>query len=128
MAKRPTDRIKLKVWNERTTMEYDGPTVEGLSYCGGGLLPAERNTLIEKLAEQRATVAAGLSVEHDETTVHADDEAALQTIDAAFFSGDTFHSPEALSRAEYFLHRWLREAERIRSANFYEPTEGDDSD
>lgn len=125
MAKRPTDRIKLKMWTDRMTSEYDGATVEGLAYCGWGLLQAERNTLIGKLAEQRATVAAGLSVEHDEATLHVDDEAALQTIDAAFFSGDAFHGPEALSRAEYFLHRWLREAERIRSANFYEPAEGE---
>jgi len=123
MAKRPTDRIKLKVWNERTTMEYDGTTVEGLGYCGWGLTVAERNTLIEKLQEQRAEVLGQVLVAHDETTLHVSTEDAFDTIDAAFFSGDQFQNPEALSRAEYFLHRWLREAERIRAANFYEPTE-----
>jgi len=125
MAKRPTDRIKLKVWNARTTMEYDGGTVEGLGYCGWGLTAAERNTLIEKLGEQRAELLGQVSAAHDETTLHPSDEHALDTIDAAFFSGDAFHSPESLSRVEYFLARWFREAERIRSANFF-ADEGDE--
>lgn len=123
MAKRPTDRIKLKVWNERTTMEYDGTTVEGLGYCGWGLTQGERNTLIEKLQEQRAEVLGQVSVAHDETTLHVAVENAFDEIDAAFFSGDQFSRPECLSRAEHFTARWLREAERIRAANFFNDPE-----
>ncbi len=123
MAKRSTDRIKLKLWNERTTMEYDGTTVEGLGHCGWWLTVAERNTLIEKLGEQRAKVLGQVFAAQDALILHPSNERALDTIDAAVFSGDAFHSPEALSRLEYFLLRWHREAERIRSANFFEGDE-----
>jgi hypothetical protein len=36
-------------------------------------------------------------------------EAACQEIDAAFFSGDSFLTEEAMRRMEYFIGRWQRE-------------------
>lgn len=59
----------------------------------------------------------------DTTTMHPMDEEALQTIDAAFFSGDALHSPEILARVEMFLGRWTAEAARIHSAVFGAPAE-----
>jgi len=42
-------------------------------------------------------------------------EAQLDSLDAAFFSGDAFHSNEGLARIEYFLERWKKEAASIKT-------------
>jgi hypothetical protein len=42
-------------------------------------------------------------------------EEACDQIDAGFFSADTFHSPEAILRIEYYLSRWQRELARIKA-------------
>ncbi|CAB4130437.1 hypothetical protein UFOVP119_61 [uncultured Caudovirales phage] len=42
-------------------------------------------------------------------------EGQLDMIDAAFFSGDTFHSEPALRRFEWYVARWQREAVNIRA-------------
>ena len=41
-------------------------------------------------------------------------ESACQEIDAAFFSGDSFLTEEAMRRMEYFIGRWQREMASIR--------------
>lgn len=41
-------------------------------------------------------------------------ENACDSIDAGFFSGDTFHSEEALARIEWYMGRWQREIVNIR--------------
>jgi len=41
-------------------------------------------------------------------------EEACESIDAGFFSGDTFHDEESLKEIEYYLGRWNRETERIK--------------
>lgn len=41
-------------------------------------------------------------------------EDACDSIDAGFFSGDTFHSAEAVARIEYYMGRWQRRIEFIR--------------
>ena len=39
---------------------------------------------------------------------------ACEEIDAAFFSGDTFHDEKVLSEFEWYLSRWTRETARIK--------------
>lgn len=46
--------------------------------------------------------------------IHPDTFRALEEIDASFFSGDSFHSAEALAFVQAYLDRWSREAESIR--------------
>lgn len=41
-------------------------------------------------------------------------EEACDQIDAGFFSGDTFHSEEAIARMEWYMGRWQREIANIR--------------
>jgi hypothetical protein len=41
-------------------------------------------------------------------------ESAFDEIDAGFFSADTFHSEEAIARAEWYMGRWAREIVAIR--------------
>jgi len=53
MAKRPTNRIKLKLWDVNNTMEYDGSIDEGLYYASWSLSVEARKVLIEKLGEQQ---------------------------------------------------------------------------
>lgn len=48
-------------------------------------------------------------VNHDENTLRPHVEDALDTIDAAVFTGDSFTSPEALARLEHYIGRWQRE-------------------
>jgi hypothetical protein len=45
--------------------------------------------------------------------MHPSDEEALQTIDAAFFSGDAMHDKENLNRVKYFIERWQKEIKNI---------------
>lgn len=45
---------------------------------------------------------------------------ALDEIDAAIFSGDTFRSAEALSQLDHFLGRWQRAADTIRNDLYLE--------
>ena len=40
---------------------------------------------------------------------HPDTEEACQHIDAAFFSGDTMMTPDAILRIQYFLNRWQKQ-------------------
>lgn len=46
--------------------------------------------------------------------IHEDDLEAIQTIDASFFSGDTFHHEDNLVYIERFLARWNKKATEIR--------------
>lgn len=41
-------------------------------------------------------------------------ERHFDAIDAGFFSGDTFHSHEAIARAEWYFARWQREIASIK--------------
>lgn len=34
---------------------------------------------------------------------------AAESIDASFFSGDTFHSKEAVAAIKFYVERWTRE-------------------
>ena len=42
-------------------------------------------------------------------------EAALDSIDACFFSGDTFQNADALEAVELYIGRWTREIARIKA-------------
>lgn len=53
-------------------------------------------------------------MDHHETTLPAYAEHALNEIDASVFSGDTFHSPEALSRLEWYMARWIGRIVEVR--------------
>ena len=44
----------------------------------------------------------------------AEIENACEEIDAAMFTGDTFHSEPALNELEFYVGRWRREMERIK--------------
>lgn len=46
--------------------------------------------------------------------IHKDDLEAIEKIDAAFFSGDTFYHEENLEYIEKFLTRWKKKADEIR--------------
>ncbi len=46
--------------------------------------------------------------------MHHLDAEALETIDAALFSGDAFHNADALATLETYLARWNREAASIK--------------
>ena len=48
--------------------------------------------------------------------MHPTDEEALQTIDAALFSGDTFHNDEDRIRLREFLSRWQKKVDEIASS------------
>jgi len=45
--------------------------------------------------------------------MHEDDREALETIDAAMFSGDAFHSVSSLREVNKYLERWNREVIEI---------------
>jgi hypothetical protein len=49
--------------------------------------------------------------------MHPNDEEAFQTIDAAFFSGDTFHDKVNLDLVKYFMERWQKEIKNIEKLN-----------
>jgi hypothetical protein len=53
MASKFDNRVKLKVWRNGGTMEYDGGVAEGLYYAGWNLTVAERDELIQKLGFQQ---------------------------------------------------------------------------
>ena len=53
MASKFDNRVKLKVWRNGGTMEYDGGVAEGLYYAGWNLTVAERDELIQKLGLQQ---------------------------------------------------------------------------
>jgi hypothetical protein len=53
MAKRPTNRIKFKLWHAEGSMEYDGSIGDGLYYGAWQLSIAGRQILINKLVEQQ---------------------------------------------------------------------------
>lgn len=38
----------------------------------------------------------------------------FDSIDAGFFSADTFHNNEAIERAEFYIDRWQREIVKIK--------------
>ena len=42
-------------------------------------------------------------------------EEALDSIDACFFSGDTFQNADALEAVEFYIGRWTREIVRIKA-------------
>jgi hypothetical protein len=44
-------------------------------------------------------------------------EEACDSIDAGFFSGDTFFAPEAIKRMEWYLGRWCRQLAVIQQQN-----------
>jgi hypothetical protein len=46
--------------------------------------------------------------------LHKDDEEAIDTIDAVFFSGDVLYNEENLDYIEEFLTRWKKRADEIR--------------
>lgn len=46
--------------------------------------------------------------------MHPDTEDQLDSIDAAFFSGDSFHNEADLEKVEYYLGRWSREVDSIK--------------
>jgi hypothetical protein len=46
-------------------------------------------------------------------------ERSFDSIDAGFFSADTFHSEEAVKRAEFFMDRWRRQISSLRKNNFF---------
>lgn len=50
-------------------------------------------------------------------------EEAFDTIDAGFFSGDTFNNEDALKRVEYYLSRWTRQMVCIRQVLADDATE-----
>ncbi len=52
---------------------------------------------------------------------------ATQEIDASFFSGDTFYSPERLAQIEWYIKRWEKEVELIKRQHFFaeHSTEGE---
>lgn len=52
-------------------------------------------------------------------SLHWKVEEAFEEIDAAVYSGDSFHDEENLKELERYIQRWSREAERIRKNNFY---------
>jgi hypothetical protein len=58
MAKRPTNRIKFKLWQTTITSEYDGPAADGVFYAACSLLGRERLELIEKLQAKHAELEA----------------------------------------------------------------------
>ncbi|MDZ5111912.1 hypothetical protein [Pseudomonas putida] len=58
MAKRPTNRIKYKLWDPNSTMEYDGTIDEGIYYAAWSLSLEDRKVLIGKLVEQQASATA----------------------------------------------------------------------
>ena len=41
-------------------------------------------------------------------------EVALDSIDACFFSGDTFQNADAIEAVEFYIDRWTREIARIK--------------
>ena len=43
-------------------------------------------------------------------------EDACDTIDAGFFSGDSFHDREAIARMKYYMDRWTRVIEDIEES------------
>lgn len=45
--------------------------------------------------------------------IRSSDFEAIDRVDAAFFSGDTFHSREALAFIAAHLERWFRRADEI---------------
>jgi len=47
--------------------------------------------------------------------LHNSTEEALDSIDAAVFSGDSFHDQEGLDRLEYYTARWQKEAIAIKA-------------
>lgn len=53
MASKFDNRVKLKVWRNGGTMEYDGGVAEGLYYAGWNLTVTERDELIQKLGLQQ---------------------------------------------------------------------------
>lgn len=57
MAKRPTNRIKYKLWHGDGSMEYDGSIADGLYYGAWQLSLADRQILINKLIEQQKKAA-----------------------------------------------------------------------
>ena len=54
------------------------------------------------------------STEEPPEALERDVEEACDQIDAGFFSGDTFESPEALKRIEWYLGRWCRQIAVIK--------------
>lgn len=59
--------------------------------------------------------------------VHTGTYLAMDRLDAAFFSGDSFHSEEGLRFVEAYLARWQREANAIREM-LAKPLEIDDDE
>ncbi|WP_141729043.1 hypothetical protein [Pseudomonas putida] len=56
MAKRPTNRIKYKIWGEDSSTEFDGSIAEGLYYGAWSLSVGDRQQLIDRLIEQQKKV------------------------------------------------------------------------
>ena len=52
-------------------------------------------------------------------------EAALDSIDACFFSGDTFQNAGALEAVEFYIGRWTREIARIKETLAAEGADND---
>ena len=58
MAKRPTNRIKFKLWHPTGAMEFDGSIAEGIYYGAHCLSGEARLELIEKLKAKHAELEA----------------------------------------------------------------------
>lgn len=50
--------------------------------------------------------------------MHPSVERAIQEIDAAVFSGDTFEDPEARVELKAYLERWLRQLAELADEQF----------
>ena len=73
-----------------------------------GSLDQHRRWMDDWLSRFEATI------EKARSGMHWKVKEALEEIDAAFFSGDTFHDPEALKEVEEYLGRWQREITSIK--------------
>ena len=51
----------------------------------------------------------------NELDAHIED--ALDEVDAALFSGDKFHNKESVERLEYFINRWQRGLDEIKTVH-----------
>lgn len=51
MAKRPTDKVKLKVWTERSTAEIEGPILSAVYHLFMFVKPEDREKLLQDMRQ-----------------------------------------------------------------------------
>lgn len=109
-------RLELKLQQTTTLRNAVSTYVEAVK-------PVKRQLIDDQnFTDEWDAMVRALAPSSDETPADPNDhghvdhhtEEYLQSIDAAFFSGDSFHSEAALRRFEYFMGRWRREATSIR--------------